>query len=62
MSLIVQIKKITRFELGPVSLVGGASQSEGNVIAVNPTTGISGPVCDDNWDINDVSICLKSVL
>ena len=27
----------------------------GNVFAKNPVTGIYGPVCDDFWDINDVS-------
>ena len=38
-----------------VELIGGTSQGSGNVFATNPTTGIYGPVCDDNWDINDVS-------
>lgn len=37
-----------------VYLVGGASDNEGNVFAINPTTGIDGPVCDDSWDLSDV--------
>ena len=37
-----------------VDLAGGSSASSGNVYAVNPTTGVYGPVCDDNWDIDDV--------
>jgi hypothetical protein len=37
-----------------VVLVGGSSTGSGNVFARNPTTGIYGPVCDDNWDIADV--------
>ena len=31
-------------------------EGEGNVFAYNPSTGVSGPVCDDNWDINEVSL------
>ena len=38
-----------------VSLVGGDSPEEGNVYAKNPSTGIYGPVCDDLWDLQDVS-------
>jgi hypothetical protein len=38
-----------------VELIGGSSLSNGNVYATNPPTGIYGPVCDDNWDIDDVS-------
>ena len=38
-----------------VELIGGSSLSDGNVYATNPATGIYGPVCDDNWDIDDVS-------
>lgn len=36
-------------------LVGGTVNGTGNVFAKNPVTGIYGPVCDDFWDINDVS-------
>jgi len=38
-----------------VKLVGGANQLEGNVFALNPKTGVFGPVCDDGWNIQNVS-------
>ena len=38
-----------------VELVDGLQTNEGNVHATNPATGLYGPVCDNNWDINDVS-------
>ena len=38
-----------------VVLIGGETPSSGNVYAINPTTGVYGPVCDDGWDIEDVS-------
>ena len=44
------------FCLAAVVLVGGTTTGNGNVFARNPTTGIYGPVCDDLWDINDVTI------
>ena len=40
----------------PVVLIGGETPSSGNVYAINTNTGIYGPVCDDNWDIEDVSL------
>ena len=45
--------------LAVVVLVGGTTNGTGNVFARNPTTGIYGPVCDDFWDINDVSTYLN---
>jgi hypothetical protein len=39
--------------------VGGNSSSEGNVYAMNPDTGVDGPVCDDAWDEYDVRSRLK---
>jgi len=36
-------------------LVGGSSSNKGNVMAYNPSTGIEGPVCDDDWEMKDVS-------
>ena len=39
-----------------VALVGGQNSSEGNVHAYNPTTNLFGPVCDDIWNIVNVSI------
>ena len=39
-----------------VYLVGGKSLYEGNVYATNSKTGISGPICDDAWNLNSVSI------
>ena len=38
-----------------VTLVGGSTPGRGNVFARNPTTGIYGPVCDDNFALVDVS-------
>jgi len=38
-----------------VKLVGGVNQLEGNVLALNPKTGIFGPICDDGWKIENVS-------
>ena len=39
-----------------VTLVGGFSSYSGNVFARNPVTGVYGPVCDDYWSIEDVSL------
>jgi hypothetical protein len=41
-------------EFFSVSLIGGNSPHEGNVIALNPVTGLRGPICDVNWSINEV--------
>jgi len=38
-----------------VVLIGGSGNNSGNIFARNPTTGIYGPVCDDNFGIVDVS-------
>ena len=38
-----------------VYLSRGQSRNEGNVYAYNSESGITGPVCDDSWDISDVS-------
>ena len=35
--------------------MNGTSAEEGSVYGFNPTTQVFGPVCDDNWDINDAS-------
>jgi len=37
-----------------VELVGGSGDFEGNVFALNPKTGVFGPVCDDNWSMTQV--------
>jgi hypothetical protein len=37
-----------------VALIGGNSEKEGNAYALNPSTGVFGPVCDDNWDLTAV--------
>jgi hypothetical protein len=37
-----------------VSLIGGNSPHEGNIIALNPVTGLRGPICDINWSIKEV--------
>ena len=39
----------------------GLKPNEGNVHATNPASGLFGPVCDNNWDINDVSTFLKAL-
>ena len=38
--------------------MGGSNEHEGNVHALNPRTGVFGPVCDDRWDIQSVSVNL----
>ena len=38
-----------------VKLIGGSNSKEGNVYAKNLVTGLYGPVCDDNWTIENVS-------
>ncbi len=43
-----------------VVLVGGSSKKSGNVFAKSPITGSFGPVCDDRWDINDVSLNINA--
>ncbi len=48
------IKKTGLLLTAAVVLIGGNTTGTGNVFARNPTTGIYGPVCDDNWDILDV--------
>ena len=35
-------------------LMGGTHSYEGNVYAMNPITGVFGPVCDDFWSMKDV--------
>jgi hypothetical protein len=37
-----------------VYLVGGSDDREGNVFAINPDTGVNGPICDDGWDLDNV--------
>lgn len=41
---------------GLVFLIGGPSSNAGTLYARNPTTGIYGPVCDDNFAIPDVRL------
>jgi len=41
-------------------LVGGPTPNSGHVFAINPTTGVEGPVCDDRFEIVDVSKELSS--
>jgi hypothetical protein len=36
--------------------MGGKDNTSGNVFAFNPATGITGPVCDDYWDLEDVIV------
>ena len=54
--LVVYFKIVIFFA---VELKGGSGSHEGNVYATNPDTGTHGPVCDDNWDMNDVSFVRK---
>jgi hypothetical protein len=45
-----------------VHLVGGIDVSEGNVLAYNPANGMYGPVCDDMWNLEDVTNFVMLVL
>jgi hypothetical protein len=38
-----------------VELKGGKTRNMGNVFALNSQTGNFGPICDDDWSIEDVS-------
>ena len=42
-----------------VYLVGGNNSHEGNLFAINPLTGIDGPVCDQTWNMESVSCDCK---
>ena len=44
-----------QFVLALVVLVGGPSNASGNIFARNPTSGVYGPVCDDNFALPDVN-------
>ena len=46
----------------PTTLIGGSNKNEGNVFATNPTTGVFGPVCDDQWSLENVSFGLMHYL
>ena len=48
-------KCLTLWPFLDVVLVGGNGPQEGYVYAMNPVTKNFGPVCDDNFDIKDVS-------
>jgi len=39
-----------------VYLVGGSSSNEGNVYAYNPAYDVDGPVCDDFWGYEEVTV------
>ena len=43
-----------------MQLIGGSVAGTGNIFARNPTTGIYGPVCDDNFALPDV--CLNFLI
>ena len=45
-----------------VELIGGSNELEGNVFAKNPKTGVYGPVCDDNWTIQNVRIIFNFLI
>jgi hypothetical protein len=45
-----------------VELIGGSNEFEGNVFAKNPKTGVYGPVCDDNWTIQNVRILFNFLI
>ena len=45
-------------KISAVTLVGSSTRGSGNVFARNPTNGIYGPVCDDSFDLVDVSFFL----
>ena len=50
---------LLKTDLG-VQLIGGSSSKEGNVFARNSATGLYGPVCDDEWTIENVSFFQKN--
>jgi hypothetical protein len=37
-----------------VKLAGGSNFKEGNVYAMNPDSEMFGPVCDDQWTLENV--------
>ena len=47
------------FPVGTFRLVGGRTRFEGNVLALNPDTGIFGPVCNRGFDLKAVKLSLR---
>ncbi len=41
-----------------VYLVGGVSNTSGNVYTFNPDTGVTGPICDSNWGLFEALVLL----
>ena len=41
-----------------VYLVGGASNTSGNVYTFNPDTGVTGPICDSNWGLFEALVSM----
>ena len=53
---IKQIRFVAKSFIISVTLIGGATPRQGNVYSVNPKTGKSGPVCQEGWTIENVSL------
>ena len=56
LSILLILKIILTLFCISVRLVGGGNTYTGNVFALNPRTGIYGPVCHNSWDNRDVRI------
>ena len=42
-----------------MTTIGG---SQGTAFALNNSTGIAGPICGDDWSLNNVSLSLSRIL
>jgi hypothetical protein len=54
------LKTFTTVVKYQITLVGGNSSTNGNVFSTNPITGFYGPVCDDGWDLIQVTLNLSN--
>ena len=57
MRLATQISPLNNYCITGLTLVGGTRDGKsGNVFARHPVTGFYGPVCDDYFDMAEVSL------
>jgi hypothetical protein len=55
------VKQFLKQSIISVALEGSSDKHRGNIVASNPVTGRIGPVCDDNWSIENVGTFFSAV-